>query len=122
MIEFHKVWIDQCAAARGIREAFGLEKAIGYLIGEKFLNFLEASDGHPEFAAELPRFVAGRLCPPWAARRSGRCRGALGEHRAPCLASARRGPSTSGRLRTLSTSAAMDPDSRRMKRSVRQAR
>ena len=57
MIEFHKIWIDQCEAARDIREGFGLEKAIGYLIGEKFLNFLEASDRHPEFAAELPRFV-----------------------------------------------------------------
>ena len=34
-----------------------MEKAIGYLIGEKFLNFLEASDRHPEFAAKLPRFV-----------------------------------------------------------------
>ncbi len=35
MIEFHKVWIEQCEAARDIREAFGLEKAIGYLVGEK---------------------------------------------------------------------------------------
>jgi hypothetical protein len=58
MTEFHKVWIDQCEAARDIRETFGLGKAIGYLIGEKFLNFLEASDQHPEFAAELPSFVA----------------------------------------------------------------
>jgi hypothetical protein len=57
MIEFHKIWIDQCEAARDIRDAFGLEKAIGYLIGEKFLNFLEASDEDAAFAAELPRFV-----------------------------------------------------------------
>jgi len=57
MIEFHKIWIDQCEAARDIREGFGLEKVIGYLIGEKSLNFLEASDRYPEFAAELPRFV-----------------------------------------------------------------
>ncbi len=57
MIEFHKIWVAQCEAARNIREGFGLEKAIGYLIGEKSLNFLEASDRHPEFAAELPRFV-----------------------------------------------------------------
>ncbi len=35
MIEFHKVWIEQCEAARDIREAFGLEKAIRYLVGEK---------------------------------------------------------------------------------------
>ncbi len=58
MIEFHKIWIDHCEAARDIREGFGLEKALGYLIGEKLLNFLEASDQHPEFAAELPRFVS----------------------------------------------------------------
>jgi len=47
--------IEQCEAARDIREAFGVDKATGYLIGEKFLNFVQASDGHPEFAAELPR-------------------------------------------------------------------
>ena len=58
MIEFHKIWIAQCEAARDIRERFGTEKALGYLIGEKFLNFLQPSDQHPEFAAELPRFVA----------------------------------------------------------------
>ena len=46
-----------CEAARGIKQAFGVDKAMGYLIGEKFLNFLQASDGHPEFAAELPRSV-----------------------------------------------------------------
>jgi hypothetical protein len=57
MIEFHKIWIDQCEAARDIRDAFGSEKAIGYLIGEKFLNFLEASDEDAAFATELPRFV-----------------------------------------------------------------
>ena len=58
MIEFHKIWIDQCEAARDIKEAFGVDKALGYLIGEKFLNFLQASDQHPEFATELSRFVA----------------------------------------------------------------
>jgi hypothetical protein len=57
MIEFHKIWIAQCEAARNIKDAFGVDKALGYLIGEKFLNFLQVSDGHPEFAAELPRFV-----------------------------------------------------------------
>ena len=57
MIEFHKIWVDQCAAARDIKDAFGLEKSMGYLIGEKFLNFLEASNQHQEFAAELPRFA-----------------------------------------------------------------
>ncbi len=58
MIEFHKIWIEQCEGARGIKEEFGTEKAIGYLIGEKLVNFVRASDTHPEFAAELPNFVA----------------------------------------------------------------
>ncbi len=58
MIEFHKIWIEQCEAARGIEQEFGTEKALGYLIGEKLVNFVRASDQHPEFAAELPNFVA----------------------------------------------------------------
>jgi len=58
MIEFHKIWIEQCEGARGIKEEFGTEKALGYLIGEKLVNFLRASDTRPEFAAELPNFVA----------------------------------------------------------------
>ncbi len=58
MTEFHKIWIEQCAAARDIREAFGLEKALGYLIGEKFLNFLEVADQDPLWAGELPAFIA----------------------------------------------------------------
>jgi hypothetical protein len=29
--------LPRCEAARGIRERFGADKAMGYLIGEKFL-------------------------------------------------------------------------------------
>jgi hypothetical protein len=70
MIEFHKIWIAQCEGARDIRERFGADKAMGYLIGEKFLNFLQASDQHPEFARELPRFVAEvkQIFAPWEIR------------------------------------------------------
>ena len=57
-IQFHKIWIDQCEATEGIREHFGLESALDYLIGEKLFNFVQASEQHPEFAAELPAFVA----------------------------------------------------------------
>ena len=42
--EFHKIWIDQCEAAEQIEADYGTEKALGYLIGEKFLNFLEAAE------------------------------------------------------------------------------
>ena len=42
MIEFHEIWIEQCEAAQGIKEQFGLKKAVGYLIGEKLLEFVRA--------------------------------------------------------------------------------
>jgi hypothetical protein len=36
----------------------GVESALDYLIGEKLMNFADAAQRHPEFAAELPRFQA----------------------------------------------------------------
>src|SRR5260370_7228920 len=57
-MQFHKIWIDQCEATEGIRESFGLKNALDYLIGEKLFNFVQSSEQHPEFAAELPAFVA----------------------------------------------------------------
>jgi hypothetical protein len=57
MHNFHEIWIEQCEAARDIREAFGLQKALGYLIGEKLLNYIRAADQESAFAGELPRFV-----------------------------------------------------------------
>jgi len=58
MTEFHKIWIEQCEAAEGIKERFGAQDAARYLIAEKLLRFMQASHDHPEFAAELPKFVA----------------------------------------------------------------
>ena len=57
-IEFHKIWVDQCNATEGIRDHFGLEDALDYLIGEKLFTFLAASERDPQFAAEVPAFVA----------------------------------------------------------------
>ena len=57
-IQFHKIWIDQCEATEGIRERFGSDKALRYLIGEKLFSFVQASETDPDFAAELPSFVA----------------------------------------------------------------
>ena len=57
-IEFHKIWIDQCAAAEDIRDRFGLENALDYLIAEKLFTFLMASESDPLFAAEVAAFVA----------------------------------------------------------------
>jgi hypothetical protein len=54
----HKIWIEQCEAANGIEAEFGTQKALAYLIGEKFINFLEAADDDAGFRVELPAFVA----------------------------------------------------------------
>ena len=53
-----KIWTDQCEAARNIEDEFGTDKALDYLIREKFLNFLEAAEADSEFRAEIPAFVA----------------------------------------------------------------
>src|SRR5215831_1716175 len=62
-----KIWMDQCEAARGIEAQFGTQQALAYLVGEKFLNFLEAAENDPTFQVEVPAFVAEikRLFEPW---------------------------------------------------------
>ncbi len=57
-MQLHKIWIDQCEAARGIEDEFGTQKALDYLVGEKFLNFLEAAETNADFHTEIPAFVA----------------------------------------------------------------
>lgn len=57
-VEFHKIWIEQCAATEDIREQFGTKNALDYLIGEKLFTFVEAAEQDSEFAAKLPAFVA----------------------------------------------------------------
>ena len=53
----HRLWIEQVEASAGIREEFGLDKALGYLIGEKFLNHLEYAEKDEEFRDEIEPFV-----------------------------------------------------------------
>jgi len=50
--------MQQCEAARDIRLRYGAKAAFDYVVGEKLLNFAEAAAGRPDFARELPRFVA----------------------------------------------------------------
>ena len=57
-MDFHKIWIEQCEAAKGIESDFGTEKALAYLIDEKFINFLESAETNADFRAEIPEFVA----------------------------------------------------------------
>ncbi len=40
MDEFSNIWIEQCEAARGLRDDWGTQKALGYLVGEKLLNYI----------------------------------------------------------------------------------
>ena len=54
--KFHEIWIEQCDAAQEIKLRYGLKAAFDYIVAEKLLNFAAASD--PEFARELPRFIA----------------------------------------------------------------
>src|SRR5271166_3619956 len=49
---------SQAEAARNIFEGFGTEKAMGYLIGEKFLNFLEVAETDRHWQEAIPAFVA----------------------------------------------------------------
>jgi hypothetical protein len=53
-----KIWVEQCKAARRIEDDFGTDKALAYLVGEKFLNFLEAAEADADFRAEVPAFAA----------------------------------------------------------------
>jgi hypothetical protein len=57
-IEFHMIWRDQIQAVSAIRQRHGDDAAFNYIVDEKLMNFAEAAEGQPEFARELPRFVA----------------------------------------------------------------
>ena len=57
-MKFEEIWKEQCEAARGVLVDYTTEKALGYLIGEKFLNFLEVAETDPQWRAEIPAFVA----------------------------------------------------------------
>jgi len=57
-MEQHKSWIEQSEAAEGIEDEYGTQKALEYLVGEKFLNFLEAAETDADFRGEIPAFVA----------------------------------------------------------------
>jgi hypothetical protein len=69
-MDFHKIWIEQCEAARGIEDEFGTDKALKYLVEEKFIDFLEAAETNPNFQVEIPAFVAEikTIFEPWQLR------------------------------------------------------
>ncbi len=55
--EPHTLWMEQCEAALGIHERYGLEKALGYLIGEKLIDFVRETENDPLFKDQLPLFL-----------------------------------------------------------------
>ncbi|MFT4559759.1 MAG: hypothetical protein ACI92S_005153 [Planctomycetaceae bacterium] len=57
-MELHRMWTEQCDATTGIRNAFGAQQALNYLIGEKFLDYIEAAAKDENFRDELPAFAA----------------------------------------------------------------
>ena len=57
-MELHRMWTEQCDATTGIRNAFGTQQALNYLIGEKLLDFIEAAESNDDFRSELPAFTA----------------------------------------------------------------
>lgn len=56
--KFHKIWVDQCDASAIIRAQYGLSAAFDYIVVEELANFAEEAITNPEFARELPTFVA----------------------------------------------------------------
>lgn len=56
--DFRSTWTEQCEAAEGIREQFGPDKALGYLVGEKFVTALRYAGSYPDLAKEIPEFAA----------------------------------------------------------------
>ena len=56
--KMHEIWVEQCDAAQNIKLRYGLNGAFDYVVGEKLLNFASAACQYPEFARELPQFVA----------------------------------------------------------------
>ena len=57
-MRFEKIWTEQCRATKAIKRRFGAKSALDYLIGEKLMMFADAAKNDPEFAKELPRFLA----------------------------------------------------------------
>jgi hypothetical protein len=50
--------LEQCEACATIRVRYGRRSAFDYLVAEKLTTFADAANQHPDFARELPAFVA----------------------------------------------------------------
>ena len=57
-MKLSEIWIEQCQAAREIECEFGVPGALDYLVGEKFVQFVEAAEIDADFQGQLPAFIA----------------------------------------------------------------
>jgi hypothetical protein len=57
-MRFEKLWVQQYQATKTIKRRFGAKSALDYLIREKLIAFADDAERYPEFAKELPRFLA----------------------------------------------------------------
>lgn len=55
---FENIWKEQCEAAETIMARYDQKAAFDYLVGEKLLHYMSAAKDRPEFARQLPVFVA----------------------------------------------------------------
>lgn len=53
-----KIWIEQCDATGTILRNFGVLPALHYLVGEKFLDFIETAESDSDFETEIPGFAS----------------------------------------------------------------
>ena len=58
-MEPHKIWTEQCETARNIEADFGTQKALNYLIDEKFINYLEAAETDQDFRERNSKLRSG---------------------------------------------------------------
>ena len=56
-MKLSEIWFEQCQATRDIEFEFGVPQALDYLIGEKFVQFVEAAGTDADFREELPAFI-----------------------------------------------------------------
>src|SRR5713226_4110461 len=52
------IWSERYDAAETIKRRYGDKSAFDYIVSEKLMNFAEAARQYPEFAQEMPKFVA----------------------------------------------------------------
>ena|SRR3989338_1458220 len=56
-MHFSILWVEQCDATEEIQERYGLQAALDYLVGEKFLNHLHLAKVHKPLEEQIENFA-----------------------------------------------------------------